>query len=225
MAYERDTDRRTRGAGAIAAADLSAQHRQHARVSVGHATRRRDRAMAAVANGALGAISRDPRPSRRVPNVIAQPRPAASSGPAPINIFGTVGALSTGTVHAVPTAVAADPPPPPPRPITTYDPTGRPPLPKPTPLPLTPLPPIPTTAPSSGTTTGSSAGSAGSGGTMSGGGGSVITTGGAGAPLTLPDLNPLPLPDVVATDHMTRNLLIAGGVGLAAYFLFFRRKP
>jgi hypothetical protein len=225
MSYERDTDRRTRGAGAIAAADLSAQNRQIARVNVGRATRQRDRAMAAVANGALGAISRDPRPSRRVPNVVAQPRPAASSGPAPISIFGTSGALATGTVHAIPVTVAADPPPPPVRPIYTYDPTGRPPLPTPAPLPLTPLPPIPTTAPSAGTTTGTTAGSAGSGGTMSGGGGSVITTGGAGAPLTLPDLNPLPIPDVMPTDNMTRNMLIAGGVGLAAYFLFFRRQP
>jgi uncharacterized membrane protein YgcG len=224
MAYERDTDRRTRGAGAIAAADLSAGHRQHARVGVGRATRQRDLAMAAVANGALGAVSRDPRPSRRVPSVIAQPRPAAGSGPAPLNIFGTSGALATGVVHAIPVTVAVAPIPPPPKPITAYDPTGRPPLPVPAPLPLTPLPPIPTTAPSAGTTTGSSAGSAGSGGTMSGGGGSVITTGGAGAPLMLPDLDPLPIPDAMATDHSTRNLLIAGGVGLAAYFLFFRRK-
>lgn len=54
MPYERDPDYMTRGVGAIAAADHVSPARHRRRVKVGRALRRRDRAMAAIAQGALG---------------------------------------------------------------------------------------------------------------------------------------------------------------------------
>lgn len=229
MSYERDTDKRTRGAGAIAAVDMVSAARHRRRVDVGRRTRQRDRAMAAITNGALGAIALSAtRPTRAVPvGKIPSVRPTAAPAPTP-DIFNTTGALATGTVHVLPgrTLTLDQVPPPPPRKQITsaYDPTDRPKLVQ-TPLPpLAPLPPP--SAPSSGAGgAATGGGGATSGGTMSGGGGSVLVTGGpGGAPLNLPDLD-TPTETTLAADHTTRNLVIAAGAGLAAYFLFFRRKP
>ncbi len=53
MAYVRDSDRKTRGIGAIAAADHS-MARARQRVQVARGTRARDQVMSAIAGGALG---------------------------------------------------------------------------------------------------------------------------------------------------------------------------
>lgn len=62
--YERDPDHVTRGVGAIAAADHVSPARHRRRVQVGRDLRRRDRAMSAIAHGALGmVVTGDPAPT------------------------------------------------------------------------------------------------------------------------------------------------------------------
>lgn len=77
MGYMRDGDRHTRGIGAIAAFDR-APARQQRRVQTALATRARDRAMAAVARGALGVVNRTGEPADETPPIYA-PRPTPTT--------------------------------------------------------------------------------------------------------------------------------------------------
>jgi hypothetical protein len=72
MAYMRDSDRHTRGVGAIAAADHIAS-RQRQRVQIGRATRARDQAMSRIARGSLGRV-----------NIAAESAEGETYAPAPI---------------------------------------------------------------------------------------------------------------------------------------------
>lgn len=213
MSYGRDPDRATRGVGAIAAADGSpARRRMRSRVAA--RTQARDRAMAAVARGALGMAALSPASSKSgmtgaptylpgmlkmLPAVIAQPAPVATLPPLKIGVVtATAGGL-------VPTSSPAPAPVSAPAPVTT------------------------------GTSTG------GSSSTSSSGGGALSSGVAMGPPQVtvlapLPDM-PLPdLTDVTATpmttaasapvpDNTLRNaLLIGGAVAVAAYFLYFRKR-
>lgn len=217
MAYERDPDHMTRGVGAIAAADHVSPDRHRRRIAVGQATRRRDRAMAAVAMGALGtvgarssnAIVREPVRTARTPGGAPPPppRPPTPSGP-----------VQT-TFPAVPPSVPLPPsmwPTTPPA-ATQGTPVQSPPHPiDPLPLPpVVPLPPVAVPAPVTGPRT------VGTGPALVTKTAPVATVGGGGA------LSPLPaIPDIDGgdTDNTVRNVAIGAGVAVAAYLLFRRRK-
>jgi hypothetical protein len=197
MPYERDPDHMTRGVGAIAAADHVSSARHRRRVQIGRDLRRRDRAMSAIAQGALGMVVAGDQASTTTPYKPALRLPAR-------------GTLVHATIPVMPGLILQKPPSPAP-PMTT------PPIIAPVPpvvaLPpvVTPLPaPLPATirvAPvtvSSGITPPIRASS-----TFP----SIIAT--------APTMTEVPTDQ----DHSTRNVvLLAAGAGALAYFLFFRRR-
>ncbi len=233
MAYTRDKDRTTRGVGAIASLDHALPERQRMRRRVLEDTQRRDRAMAAVTRGALGAV-RDPLVRAAQRAVFAR----------------------TGATHVpVPTGARPHATAPAPRPtsgVIVHDhrtggggntPAGGPPTGGPwagltnltkklavmVPKPAEPAPTTPTTTPTVPSTPPTSSGGGGSGGGSGGGGGGGGGSSGGGAATSGPAVEPLPpLPDAPAeeasADHTTRNLLIAGGAAIAAYLLFIRGR-
>lgn len=238
MSYTRDEDYMTRGVGAVATFDRVSPERHRNRVAVARATAQRDRAMAAVAGGALArsrpsggrdtALSRTRtgtshgHPAGRMPGTV-------SGGGHPTMVTPTTMTDSAGCTVTTGFSWIAEAPGAPGHWQRTaaggqdvpFCPGGM-----SSPVATTP----PTSAPSSGG--GSMPISVTvSGGSVSGGGGG----GGAGSasrPPTgvspLPSLPELPeVPDMTATsggsDNTKRNLLIAGGA-LAAAYLLFRRK-
>lgn len=194
MSYMRDGDRRTRGVGAVAAADNVSGARRRRQADIHHVTRQRDRAMADIAQGALGRVPMGPGGVVR----ISEPTDTTYNPPR---------AISPPTIVSRPPMYnppAVSPPPtipPPPPPAGTLPP----PLPYPGPV-VSPPPPS-----SGGDMTGGSSGSG-------------VTLGpGKMPPISIDPTQPLPdVPD--AADHTARNLAIAGGVALAAYLVFFRGK-
>jgi hypothetical protein len=203
MSYMRDPDRATRGVRAIASADNS-PGRRALQLRRARATRARDRAMASIARGALGLVAMDPG--------------AAGAGVATGTPSGTykIGFTPGATYTSVTTSTDITPQPPP-----AYTVSNVGPAPRPQPVdPGTLLPP-PTPAPPSSST------DAGGGG---GGGASNVGVAMGPAPISLP-IPPIPTldtgePAMVApsSDNTMRNVLIAGGAALAAYFLFFRKR-
>lgn len=215
MSYIRDPDRATRGVRAIASADNSPA-RQARRLRMAQATRARDRVMASIARGSLGAViagdsgnggggggSRST--TRPGPTIGFTPGATYTSFTTSANITPTPSSYTVSGVGPAPHPQPTDPgsigPAPHPQPI---DPV---------------LSPPPAVSPPA---------SSGSGG--GGGGGSFGVA--MGPPATSPPIPIIPpldtgIPDQAAVppaDNTMRNALIAGGVAMAAYFLFFRKE-
>lgn len=213
MAYERDHDGATRGAGAIAAIDHAASSAsRRRRIAVGQATRQRDRRMAAISAGALGITPtpiRSPQPGNRSGIPVGAPVGIAKFRLPPVDLRVTAGNLSTamqpgGYVPPPPPALVPIPVPPPP-PVLLPPPPGTTPT---SPLPA-PKPPTPTVV------------------TVSSGGGASASpprTSTSTSVLTSPALPDIPDPVAGASLLTPQNLMIAGGAALAAYLLFFRRR-
>lgn len=239
MSYHRDKDGPTRGAGAIAAADMVSRARQIRRRQVAAATSARDREMAAVANGALGLVStaslRDRRnPMRPTPIVTKTP----TTGTTIHVLTGTRGPSSTwngynaGTASSAPPLIRLPPAPgtrsnDPSRGTTLSRDDIRPPVQSP-PIIAVPTKPtiVPPTAPTPTTT---SAPTSSSGGTV------TVTGGGspAGIPNTMVQSPPIMAPRISPIDPITgasgmsdttRNVLLIGGGLAAAWFLFGRKR-
>ena len=208
MAYERDSDRDTRGVGAIAALDRRGGARYRRRVQSGVATRQRDRAMVAVERGALGGIDLPVRGSRTRPGGSGPTTPnpklfspvlkkAASViikapvvAPTSVDLFSPVLKKAASVIikampPVVPDAVA---------PIDPIDiPAAKPPV-------LEPgeSPPIWTGASGSG----------------------IAPTGGPGIVTTIAPITPLPdTPIPSAPDNKMRNVLLLGAAAGAAISL------
>jgi hypothetical protein len=197
MAYERDKDRSTRGVGAIAAVDRAAPGAQRRRQrAIMTATQRRDRLMAAVGMGMINDPSRPAGGPRRSPGT-------TSSGARIVRDHD--GTPDPATVNLPPAA-----------PPGTY----------PLPAPVTPpvvTPPVIAPPATTGTTAGTTVPIPV---VVAQPGGSVGTT--TGMQPTNPDWpSPVTLPDVPeatsAPDHTMRNVMLAGGAALAAYYLFFHK--
>lgn len=196
MAYTRDPDYMTRGVGAIASADGSpARQRRHARVV--QATQARDRVMANVARGSLGASAssrmtawtwRPAPPPLKIPNPLQSPKP-----PMPVLVLPPV-ISDVSASHPL----LIDP-------VYTPPPAAAP----------APMPPV------------RSGGAASSSGSGSGGTGVAMGPPSATVAIPpipiLDDSSAAPLP-VAAPDNTMRNVLIAGGAAVAAYLLFFRKR-
>lgn len=75
MSYMRDTDRPTRGIGAIAAADHAGRARRLRQAQISQRTRQRDRVMSAIAKGALGVLHNEGRDTTPGPttSTVSQP--------------------------------------------------------------------------------------------------------------------------------------------------------
>ena len=229
MAYEQDDDRVTRGVGAIAAADKVSPGRYRRRIETGIATRKRDRAMAAITNGALSGTSiarpvlkQVSRPSAASPlqALVSGVKSAAPRSPLQALVSGVKsvvvasplrpvvsGATSAigGSLRLPPIVVV------PPR---TGAPVGVPP---PVSVLIAPIstPPATTTAtaPTASTTIIGGTGPSTQGSPMKG----VISA------IFDPIPNAPGVP-IVETDNTIRNIALAGGAALAAYLLFFRRS-
>lgn len=222
MAYERDDDRVTRGVGAIASADHVAPGRYRRRIESGMATRKRDRAMAAVAAGALSGVPLRSRAERRIAMGMTDRRQPPSdhravpvkagtaiTGPMTVRDHttpgGGTGPLASGA-GGIPPAAA-----PPPEPVQVKVPTSTLPpsmTPPPAPTASVPIPIVPTTVITTGT--------------------GPSTQGVAPRPPVTAIFDPVPSYPTTAldvpADNTTRNLMIAGGAALAAYLLFFRSR-
>lgn len=226
MSYQRDRDRVTRGVGAIAAMDHAMPARARMRQRSALATHRRDRAMAKVAQGALGLV----------PLIATLPQSsnanASTTGwfklPTPAAPPTTANAITSGFTLPVaqpPSSVRFPTPPPRPPtqpPVMSNDQGPRPidPLPlPPAPAPTSPAVPVISPAPIIRTVI------AGGGG----GGSGVVMGSGSGSGNLTAIMDPVPhlpdLPEGAEADHTTRNLLIVGGAALAAYLLFLRGRP
>jgi hypothetical protein len=203
MGYERDSDRATRGAGAIAALDRASGPRFQHRREGAQATVRRDRAMLAIAQGALGRIDLRVNPAdRKIPGagrltptstVMRETVPPAPTAPTLPPFMVPVRAPVTGNVLAPVRLTTA-------KPIIN---TGI------TPPIIAPLPTTTSLPATSGAATVK---------TVSGGAGSAPA---AKAPIVLTPGPVLSVPDPgEATDTGMRTALMVGGAALAAYFLF-----
>ena len=199
MSYMRDPDRATRGVRAIASADNSPRRQAHQLRRI-HATQSRDRAMASIARGALGLVAMDPG--------------AAGGGVASSTPSGTykIGFTPGATYTSFTTSTNITPQPPP---VYTVSGDGL--VPHPQPIDPRALLPPPTPAPPSASAD-------------AGGGGGVSNVGVAMGPASSP-IPPIPPLDIgeppvtaPASDNTMRNVLIAGGAAVAAYFLFFRKR-
>lgn len=86
MAYMRDTDRPTRGIGAIAASDHAGRSRRVLQAQISQRTRQRDRVMAAIAQGALGVLHSEGRDTTTgtTTSTVSQPGGYVSPGPVPV---------------------------------------------------------------------------------------------------------------------------------------------
>jgi len=197
MSYTRDGDRRTRGVGAIAAADNVSRARRMRQSQVNQITRNRDRTMAAIAQGALGRVAIGP----GGPVIWNEGRDATQSSPPP-----SVPPPPPATTVYPGSGPMYIPPPSVPPPVSV--------IPPPSSVPPVAMPPpgkIPVViSPPAG----------------SGGGASGITLGPGGTPIQpIPNMPVIDIPEAPdAEDHTARNVMIAGGVALAAYLLF-RRSP
>lgn len=228
MAYTKDPDHATRGPGAIAALDRNSGPRWRKRIAAAQASRRRDLAMSAIAQGALGRIDTDVLTSgKRQTPVIRTPFPTAPlvkvaptfttpPAPAPVAVRAPVTAVSNPSAAVAPLIVKLPPAPaPPPTTVTVV-----------TPVPISPAPTT-TPTPSVAVTTG--------GGkpptiVSAGGGGAGISTGGT-RPVT--SITPIAMPNVDAPDlnvsqgsgmSMSVILPVLGGAALALYLLTRKGK-
>lgn len=201
MSYMRDSDRRTRGVGAIAATDNVSGARRMRQAQVHQATRRRDLRMSQIAQGALGLV------------------PIGPGGP----VHWNEGQDTTYNPPPVPTKTAAPPPmyvPPPPVMVATAPVYLPPPSvispPATIPPPVIIAPPVmmpPVSAPPASTVT------------VSGGDSGVVLTTPTTTPIAITPVPDLPdIPDAVP-DNTVRNLAIAGGLALAAYLYFRKGSP
>lgn len=217
MAYTRDSDYMTRGVGAIAAAD-HLRTRRDRRVRVAAATQARDRALGAVARGALGLAASPALTPGMTYTAVSMPSTPSSRAIASRDVSAATvkSVIGRGTVdhrHPVTDTPVAPPPPapvvaPPPPPSADTPPRPR------------PQDPVVTKGGGAATTAATSSSSSGGGA--------------AGVPMgprpPVPAASPLPslpeLPDLpAASDNTTRNLLLLGAAGaIAAYFLFRRRS-
>lgn len=241
MSYHRDKDAPTRGAGAIAAADMVSRARQVRRRQVAIATSARDREMAAVANGALGLVStaslRDRRTPTRTPTPIINKAP--TTGTTIHVLTGAGGPNSTWNGYNAGTASSAPPlirlPPAPGTPSndpsrgTTLSrddvraPVQSPPIiAVPTPPIVPPVPSKPTTAPAPTTSSGSSTITVSGGGSPAGIPSTMVQSPPIMAPRTSP-IDPVTGASTGMSDT-TRNVLLIGGGIAAAWFLFGRKK-
>ena len=195
MSYLRDTDRHTRGVGAIAAADNAGRARRVRQAIVSRRTQARDRAMSAIAQGALGRIPL--RNEGRDTTYITPPAPAAIAQP-------TGGGRQGNYIPpATTTAPPYMPPPSIPPPIAVIPPPVD--SPPPTRPPILNVPP--TLAPSGG------------GGSSTTG---VVPGSPSGQPpIPLPEIGPLPTEPEAGGNP--RTLLLVGGLALAALWVFRRR--
>lgn len=210
VAYERDSDRKTRGAGAIAAFDQASRNapvRARRRRQQARATKVHDARMVAVERGALAALGRVnlTSPTFRggerlitggtmvqsgmfVPKTpVVGLKPPTVMTQSPVAKLPPMSAYTGGNDLAI-GPVDIPPPPPVPPPIAV----------------VTPKPPTPS----------------GSGGSAPG----VTPTGGPGAMTTFDA--PVAVPDVPASSGTSmKTVLVVGGAALAAYLLFRRSSP
>lgn len=246
MSYQKDRDALTRGAGAIAAADMVARARQGRRQAIGAGTQQRDRAMAAIARGSLGAVfdpvyqalgadMRGPKSTTGGMRGPSQPAggmrgPGTNTGgmrgsvrgaapvvaPVKVGPPNRVGPVSLGPVKVTP--------------VTPTSPGNRPPGGQRAPVPVrvtTPpkrppaptAPPLPVPPPQQQPVGVQTA--------PGGGGGTAATQASTQLP-TLPSLPPEDPIDVSApaptgSSPMTTMLLVAGGAVALGYFLFTRQ--
>lgn len=240
MSYERDSDRRTRGVGAIAASDQVMPANPRRDLELARATTRRDRRIIATGLGSAvlyrramsGVAVPETGPPTKPPVTGGLVRDHRTSPPAPSSL----------PPAAPPSANQAAPLAPGRVPLPTRD--NRTPIassrgerallvpvvigPAPVPVPVAPVPvatpPAPTPAPvTAPVRTVIVSGGGGSGGVFVGN-----KSPGGGLVLTAPPLTPLPSdpvdvgPPVQSGSKTTQYVAIAGGAALAAYFLFFR---
>jgi len=201
MAYTKDPDRATRGPGAIAALDRQGGPRWRQRVANAQASRRRDIAMAAIAQGALGRIDTEVLTSgkRQTPVVrtavmaplvkVAPTAPFVPVSPTPVAVRAPVKAVSNPSAAVAPLIVKLPPAPAPTStvtvvtPVVTPSPTG------------TPTSVAVTTTPGKAPTI------------VAGGGSGVASTGGT---RPVASITPIAMPNIDAPD-----LQVAGGSGLS----------
>lgn len=222
MSYTRDRDAASRGVGAIASVDHALPAARWRRQQIGRALQRRDRAMSAIAQGALGSLHRVETPTPSKPPTSAtftnpdgsktiindhrtNPQPIVAPAapykplidPTRVPAKDESGALIYMKPKAPPSRSRLPPPP--------TAPGGAPPPPAAV---LPPIAPAPVTP---------------GAGTVGAGGGSLPTT--PISQLPTPGLDPMqPLPDpgltAPADDGTTKMLLIAGGAALLAFLIF-----
>lgn len=222
MSYEQDDDRVTRGVGAIAAADKVSPGRYRRRIETGIATRKRDRAMAAVANGALSGTSvlatiadkvsgtaavreRDHRATVKAPLNPNAPPPAAPPAASPLqqSLISGVRSAVGGSLRLPPTVAPVAPP-------TAVAPVK---IVPPVSVLIAPVGTAPATAPAVPATV--------IGGTGPSTQGSMVRSVVSAIFDPIPNAPSVP---IVETDNTIRNIALAGGAALAAYLLFFRKS-
>jgi len=221
MGYTRDTDRATRGPGAIAALDRVGGRRYQQQQAGARATRTRDAKMVAIARGALGII--DTRSLERSgafavtkPALPVVRPPIVSPSPPLVKVAPTAAQLNPVVANTTPgpLAVAIPSPVAPPLPASPLPPAlpevGRvrpPALPVITPSPVSTAPPK----------------TSGSGG-MSTGASSIMTTGGI-KPVMLPATTNVVPADVAASGVGSMRVLlpVLGGAAIALYFMLRKR--
>jgi len=247
MAYVRDKDSATRGAGAIAAADMAAPRARSARrAEIARNTSARDRAMGAIANGALGLVDAGSLRDRRQLPTHGRPGTATPQRPTRV-IMGTSGQRPTagpnstwngynaGTATSAPPLIRMPPVPgtrtndptrgttlakDPPGGAATRPPVTSPPIIAPMPIDSAPIPiPVPAPVPATAAPKPTV--------TVTGGGS------GAGIPAGTIQSPPIMAPRMSTADPQLpagtgqgdsmRNVLLIGG-GLAAAWLIFGRK-
>lgn len=216
MSYIRDPDRATRGVRAIASADNSPA-RQARRLRMAQATRARDRVMASIARGSLGAVIAGDSGNGGGGGSRSTTRPGPTIGFTPGATYTSF--TTSANITPTPPSYTVSGVGPAPRPQPT-DPGSIGPAPHPQPIDPVLSPPPAVSPPAS----------SGSGGGGGGGGGSFgVAMGPPAASPPIPVIPPLDtgIPDQAAVppaDNTMRNVLIAGGAALAAYFLFFRKE-
>jgi hypothetical protein len=232
MAYMRDPDAASRGVGAIASVDHSQPSARAQRVQMGRALARRDRAMARIAQGALGAVDKRPTTSSSSPRGAGDKRQTMGGAQATVsNGIANAGSNSGGgNVHVItrgkntnptpiptdrPTNVQQRAPRPAKDPGAGTPPGGGPPPGWPAGYPYPP-PGWPPIAP-----TGGGSGTVGAGGSSLPTSPFPVSNQGGYPPLPQPTM-----PDAglsVSGDDTMKLVMIAGGAALVA-FLLFRSK-
>lgn len=212
MSYERDSDRKTRGVGAIAASDQVLPMNRRRAIDLARGTQRRDQRVIATGLGSAVLFRRasDPEPGQQgkqgTPTAPATPivrdHRTATTAPAPGGpppaappVVHQAPSLSPGSYPTSPTA--------PPVVAVVAAPVAQP----------VALPPA---VPGTVRTVVVSGG---------GSGGVVVGSKGPGLVLTAPAITPLPDLDLTsppAANNTVRNVAIAGGAALVAYLLLFR---
>ena len=240
MPFIKDPDAHTRGVNAIAAFDGTGRGRALQRIKM-RAMQRRDRALAAVARGGLGAIDINKIGGGKTKGPVIVPGyggdmqtpPRVGGGKAPQGGSGGGGTsgITMGKGLVILDPMSTSPKPPGGRRTGTAVPTK---LTPPGTRPVSPLPPPSSSEPSTnvdpanvivsgsggGTSSGGGSGGGSSGGGGGGGGGSA--GGGGGAPDLFPEEEAVP-PVTSSSDGSTmKTALVVGGLLLGAYLIFGR---